>query len=315
VRSQRGQASVEWLGLVLLVSLGLGGLLAAGPEVDGRSFGGFLAHRLACAVKGGCRDGDAQLAAAYGERDAALVRRHAPNIVYEPGERQLPVDYRSCRTRTCADGPDDRDADVHRTNAGRRATVFTRVIRRRGRVYVQYWLYYPDSNTALAGSDGVWERSALLPLIGKLVRGEYRYPGFHHDDWEGYAVRIDPDGDVWARATSHGHWQGCKQSFCRGEWIGAHGWTRVSRGSHAGHLPIDVSWPGATHPRDTRTRRQRRERPRYPGRDMRERTTTAEGLRLIPLERMNPRSYEPIDHDVKPPWRKDAYRDPESDSS
>jgi hypothetical protein len=315
VRSERAQASVEWIGLVLAAALALGGLLAAAPQLDGRSFGGFLAHRFVCAVKGGCADGDAELAAVYGERDAALVRGHAPNIVYEPGERQLPVDYRSCRFVRCAEGPDDRDLDVHRTNAGRRATVFTRVIRRRGRVYVQYWFYFPDSNTTLAGSDKLWERSTLLPLIGKLVRGEYGYPGFHHDDWEGFAVRIDRDGKVWARSSSHRHWQGCKQRACRGEWTGAFGWTRVSRGSHAGHPPIDVSWPGATHPRDTRTRRRRHERRRYPGRDMRERTTTAEGLRLIPLEGVSPRTYKPVDDDVEPPWRKDAYRDPESDSS
>jgi hypothetical protein len=314
---ERGQASAEWVALVGLVALALGGAVALAPQVDGRSFGGFLAHQVVCAAKGGCDDGDAQLAAAYGARDAALVREHAPNLVYEPGERQLPVDYRRCRSRACADGPDDRDADVHRTDAGRRATVFTRVIRRGRRLYIQYWLYYPDSNTAWAGSDRVWERSALLPLVGKLVRGKYGYPGFHDDDWEAYAVRIEPDGKVWARATSHGHWQSCKQTFCRGEWIGSTGWTRVSRGSHAGHLPVDVNWQPPPRPRAMRLRGKngRRFQARYPGRDLRERTTTSEGLRLIPLERTNPRSYKPIDDGIKPPWRKKAYRDPESDSS
>jgi hypothetical protein len=48
---------------------------------------------------------------------------------------------------------------------------------------------------------------------------------------------------------------------------------------------------------------------------MRERTTTAEGLRLIPLELLDPKTYAPMDDDVKPPWRKQAYRDPESDAS
>jgi hypothetical protein len=48
---------------------------------------------------------------------------------------------------------------------------------------------------------------------------------------------------------------------------------------------------------------------------MRERTTTSEGLRLIPLERLDPRTYRPIDDGIKPPWRKEAYRDPESDAS
>ena len=42
---------------------------------------------------------------------------------------------------------------------------------------------------------------------------------------------------VWARASSHGHYQGCKERFCHNRWMRASGWTRVSRGSHAGHLP------------------------------------------------------------------------------
>ena len=239
MHGERGQATIEWAGLVLLVSLGLGALASLAPRVDGRAFGGFLAHRIACAVKGGCDDGRAALARAYGERDAALVREHAPNLVYEPGERQLPVDYRRCRRPGCATAPDDPDADVHRSHAGRRATAFTRVIRRGGRVYLQYWLYYPDSNTAWAGSDEIWERSAVLPLLGRLLNGSADYPGFHRDDWESYQVRVDPDGQVWARASSHGHYQGCKQLACRDRWIGGTGWTRVSRGSHAGHLPVE----------------------------------------------------------------------------
>jgi hypothetical protein len=114
-------------------------LVAIGPRVDGRSFGGFLAHRVVCSVKGVCRDGDAALARAYGMHDAELVRAHAPNLVYEPGERQPPVEYRRCRRAECADAADDRDLDAHRTQAGERATVLTRVIRRHGRVYIHYW--------------------------------------------------------------------------------------------------------------------------------------------------------------------------------
>ena len=70
----RGQASVEWIGLVLLAVLAFGALAGLGPSVDGRSFGGFLSHRLVCALRGGCDDGDAALGRAYGSRRAALVR-------------------------------------------------------------------------------------------------------------------------------------------------------------------------------------------------------------------------------------------------
>jgi hypothetical protein len=315
VHGEQGQATIEWTGLVLLVSLGLGAVVSLGPRVDGRAFGGMLAHRIACAVKGGCRDGRAALVHAYGERDAALVREHAPNLVYEPGEHQLPVDYRRCRRPWCAEARDDPDADVHRSDAGRRATVFTRVIRRRGRVYLQYWLYYPDSNTAWAGSDAIWEHSQLLPLVARLLTGSRDYPGFHKDDWESYHVRIDPDGEVWARASSHGHYQGCKQLECRNRWIGGTGWTRVSRGSHAGHLPVERTRSPALLGRGLPPPRPGRYRPLLPGRDLRERTTTADGLRLIPLETRQVSRYRALDEDVEPPWRKEVYRDPESDSS
>jgi hypothetical protein len=55
--------------------------------------------------------------------------------------------------------------------------------------------------------------------------------------------------------------------------------------------------------------------PLIPGRDLHERTTTGEGLRLIPLETLDKRSYRPLDEDVKPPWRKVVYGNPESDES
>lgn len=135
---QSGQATVEWSALALLVALGLVALLTLAP-VDGRSFGGFLAHRIVCAVKRGCQDGDAALARAYGAGTAELVRAHAPNIVYESGERQLPVDWRRCRRSRCAVASDSRDLDAHRSSSGEQATVFTRVLRRGGRTYLQYW--------------------------------------------------------------------------------------------------------------------------------------------------------------------------------
>jgi hypothetical protein len=304
VGSERGQAAIEWIGLVLLVALALGAIPLSLLDVDGRSLGGLLAHRIVCAVKGGCDDGDAALARAYGERDAELVRRNTPNIVYEHGEPSLPVDYRRCRSRDCSDAPDDHDLDAHRTSAGRRATVFVHVIRRGGRRYVQYWFYYPDSNTTWAGSDKLW-RMSPLPLVSKVVRGSSRYPGFHPDDWEGYQVRIEPDGRVFARATSHGHYQGCKQSDCHNRWVPASGWTRVSRGSHAGHLPLDIE-----------SHKPLRLRPRYPGSDVHERTSTGDGLRLIPLERIDTRRYRPLERNgVTPPWRKRAWRQPEGGTS
>jgi hypothetical protein len=221
------------------------------------------------------------------------------------------VDFRRCRARRCSDAPDDPDLDAHRSDAGERATAFVRRLRRRGRLYLQYWLYYPDSSSAVAASDRIWNHSALRALG--------RYPGHHPDDWEAYAVRVDPDGRIWARASSHGHWQGCKRSRCRNRWTSRTGWTRVSRGSHAGHIPLErlarairphtlTGGPSPTVEYD---------RPLLPGRDLRERTSTADGLRIVPLETLGParRRYRPLDSGIRPPWRKRAYRDPESGES
>ena len=142
-RDDRGQASVEFVSLLLLAALVLGALIVASPRFDGRSFGGFLAFRIVCTIERSCHDGDSSLTSAYAPSDAVLVRELAPNLVYEPGERQLPVDWRDCRRVACAEARDEPDLDVHRTHAGERATAFTRIIRRDGRTYLQYWFYTP----------------------------------------------------------------------------------------------------------------------------------------------------------------------------
>lgn len=292
MRGERGQATVEWVALVAVVALALTGLLAAAGLVDGRSLGGALAHRLVCAVRSGeCDAGDTDLRRAYGARDAALVRRHLQGLVFEPGERQLPIDWRDCRAVACATAADDRELDVHRTSTGLPVTVFTRLLRSGGRRYIQYWFYYPDSNTTWAGSDKLWKRTPVGD-VGRLVTGSDRYPGYHEDDWEGATVRVEPDGRAAVRVTSHGHWQWCKQRRCVGRWGPAVGWTRVSRGSHAGHVPSD-----------------------RPGQGLRERTSTPAGIRLVPLEGIDKRRYERLDPGISPPWEKDAYANPHSSGS
>jgi hypothetical protein len=52
-----------------------------------------------------------------------------------------------------------------------------------------------------------------------------------------------------------------------------------------------------------------------PGHGLRERSTAGEGLRLVPLESIDPRTYRPLDERVHPPWDKDAYLDPEAGRS
>jgi hypothetical protein len=310
---ERGQASIESVALTTVLVLALGAVLSALPPIDGRSLGGMLAHRFACAVEGGCADGQDGLEDAYGTRDAELVRRHLQGLVFEPGERQIPVDWRACRTVECAIAPDDRDLDVHRSDAGLPATVFTRVLRRGGRRYIQYWSYYPDSNTTWAGSDRIWENSPAGD-IARLMTGSDRHPGWHADDWEGAIVRVEADGRAAVRVTSHGGWQWCKQGHCAGRWGPLTGWTRVSRGSHAGHVPADVEPVTPAGGRPSRAQRYRH-RALLPGDGLRERTTSPEGVRLVPLEGMAKDAYRRLDPEISPPWQKDVYANPESSGS
>ncbi len=179
MRSERGQAAIEWTGTVLAVSLALGALAVVGPRIDGRSFGAFIAHEIACAVRGGCDDGDDELASAYGEDTAALVRAHAPGLVYEPGVFTLPIDWRECREHHCSDAPDDRQLDTHRsTRGGHRATAFTHVVRRGGETFIQYWLYYPDSTSTVGGLAGAWNTAReLSPVGGPSIRAGMRTTG------------------------------------------------------------------------------------------------------------------------------------------
>ena len=326
---ERGQAGIEFVALLCVTCIALTALAGLLPAADGRAVGGFLVRHFSCAVSGRCDADEGRLVQAYGERDAARVRALAPHLVYESGELQLPVDWRQCRRVECAYAPDEGELDAHLTD-GRarggplRATAFTRVIRRRGRLYVAYWLYYPDSNSAVAGSDELWERSWLLPKLRMLIDGTSEYPGFHRDDWEGAFVRVDPDGSTWLRASAHGRFQGCKWRSCADAWTRGAGWVRVSRGSHSGHVPFETDRLAPTAPDPRRPRylprpgwengRVRRV-PAIPGRDLDERSTTGEGIRLIPLETHDRRGYRPLDPDITPPWRKPVHTDPESDES
>ena len=309
--SETGQATIEWTAVLLLVALVLGAAVAFVPAVDGRSFGSYLAHAIVCAVRGGCDDGDAALATAYGPADAALLRRFAPNIVYEPGTHTLPVDFRRCRSHHCSDAPDDQSLDTARSSRGVPAAAFTHVVHNAGETFLQYWFYYPDSNTVLGPSSAIWNHSPLV-LAG-------RYPGFHRDDWEGYQVRVEPNGRAIVRATSHDGYQGCKQRQCHNTWTPMTGWTRVSKGSHAGHIPLEpelVRNGRVQFTFDLSLLRPYGYRPLYPGIDLHERTTGAAALELIPIETLAPAIRDRTQWDgMEPPWRKEVYLDPLSNST
>jgi hypothetical protein len=88
----------------------------------------------------------------------------------------------------------------------------------------------------------------------------------------------------------------------------------VSKGSHAGHIPLEPRYV-----RDGRVQltlgpsplRPFAYRPLYPGRDLHERTTAGVGLDLIPIETLPPDVLAGSRFDgVVPPWLKEVYLDP-----
>src|SRR6476620_6056239 len=102
---ERGQATAEYAGIGLLV---LALMLGAATAAHG------------------------QLAQPAG--DAAYLdqaRRVAPLIVPERGDDEVPVDFRTCRSRSCA--------------TARRPVLFVHAVRRGGFLYLGYWEYLPDS--------------------------------------------------------------------------------------------------------------------------------------------------------------------------
>jgi hypothetical protein len=301
VESERGQGTVELVGLLGVVALALVGLLAAGAAVPGGALAREIAGRIVCAVAlaDGCGD-EPLLIATYGDEVGRLVRRHTPTLAFEQGSRALPVDWRRCRMTACGDGPDD--GLVHRSDERLPVTAFVHVVDcrapareaseaagfdcsggRAGAIYIQYWLYYANSTTG------------QIPVLGPLDE--------HHDDWESVQVRIGPDGAAQERASSHHGYNYERSAFNGGSDAGLeivreaaedvgvreeNGWgpetglVEVSGGSHAGNVG---------HDRGTRF---------VPGRR----------VHLVPLEPIAAHSHSTFA--VIPPWLKEVWRDPEA---
>ena len=83
----------------------------------------------------------------------------------------------------------------------------------------------------------------------------------------------------------------------------------MSRGSHAGHIPL------RTTPHLKRWGVSIDYKPLRPGAGLHERSTTAPNLHLVPMETLPHRSYRPLKRGIAPPWTKDVYGDPTADTS
>ncbi len=305
---ERGQSTVEWIGVLAVVALLLAALVAVGARVPGTGLVRAVASRMLCAVAmaDGCGD-EPTLIATYGDEVGRLVRRHMPTIMLERGSKALPIDFRRCRATACGDGTPR--GLVHLTDRGEHVTAFVHVVDcrdepvgaaeegaaasvcsgpRAGYLYLQYWLYYADSAT----------------LRGVPIAED---EGYHHDDWEGVQLRIRPDGSVDERASSH-HGYNHEQSVANAgsdlgsdplreaaEAVGArprNGWgpeTRlllVSGGSHAGNANG------------------------YLGRI--DRIVPGRRVHLVPLEPIAADEGDAYRFAISPPWRKRVWRDPEA---
>ncbi|HEX5954487.1 MAG TPA: hypothetical protein VFY37_01000 [Solirubrobacterales bacterium] len=292
ISSDRGQSTVEWVALALLVAAAIAVMAAVvGVGIPGAALARAIAAKLACAARitDSCTAGATGLAAAYGDELAALVTEHAPELRYEQGMRALPVDYRRCREDGCAEGAET--GEIWRSRSGEPAVAFIHAIdcragsvtaagpqeadcsgARAGNLYLQYWFYYPGSATAEGGG-------VIGPAIRELSSALGR-PTYHPDDWESLQLRIDRHGYAWARASSH-HWYSYELGGERG-WGPSLGSVYVSGGSHAGNVLA---------PRDS------------------DRITPASQLRLIALEPVA--AGERRRFAITPPWRKRVWFDPE----
>jgi hypothetical protein len=305
VGSERGQGTVEWVGLLCVLSLVLAGLVVAGVRVPGGKLAQAIASRLMCAAALAERCGDEPaLVAAYGTETGRLVRRHMPSLLFERGSRAVPVDFRRCRSSQCGDAQER--GYVGRTEGGLPVTAFVHVIdcregasrsgrgeadcsgAREGNLYIQYWMYYVDSAT-LRG----------VPVVGAK--------GYHRDDWESVQIRIRPDGTVQQRASSH---HGYNHSHGPANWGSDMGADAVNGAAEAVGLRPDGGWgretnvllvSGGSHAGNAA------------GIPRIERLTPRNRVHLIPLEPIA--TTDRIRFAVSPPWRKQVWFDPEADGT
>ena len=165
----------------------------------------------------------------------ALVREHAPGLVYEAGRAPAAGGLRALPRRPAA-----------RTRPTTATSTPTAPTPASGPRSSRAWSGGAAGPTSSTGSTTPTRTPPGRARTGSGAQqapcsadrdvscaGPRDYPGFHKDDWEGYQVRIDPDGRAWARASSHGHYQGCKQRLATTAGCGR----RAGPASRAGATP------------------------------------------------------------------------------
>ncbi|HWO16111.1 MAG TPA: hypothetical protein VNM89_05305 [Solirubrobacterales bacterium] len=213
-RAERGSASVEQAGLAALIALLLLAAIAAvaaGGKIDaGRILAGAIGKKIRCAPRlpDACRHHP--LVPAYGWPLARLTRALAPAPLAKLGPSGLPlvpVDFRRCRSESCAVS-----AGPRLTASNRRTTAFTQLADRRdtlGWVEVAYWLYRPtlgwerishratQSEIDAASHVRVLLKDdpSLVPLETLPGRNHYDFPPAERPPWQ---WRVNAHNPGWS---------------------------------------------------------------------------------------------------------------------
>jgi hypothetical protein len=326
----RGQGTVEWIGLITLVAFVLVGLLAAGVRVPGGTLARGIGAKILCAAALADRCGDEPvLIATYGTEVGRLASDHMPSLAFEHGSRALPVDFRRCRSSACGDG--SARGLVDRTDAGLPVTAFVRVIDCRepnpnpgvvvdAGASAQAVVADVAEAGAPTGNADVGSPNCSGPSAGYLYIQYWLYyadsatlrgvpiggaAGYHRDDWESVQVRIGPDGTAYERASSHHGYNYSRSPANAGsdagvgslrtiaEAVGA----RPRNGWGPSHGLLRVS--GGSHAGNAS------------GFLNLDRIVLGDRVRLVPLEPIAVASggYR---FAVSPPWRKHVWVDPEA---
>lgn len=172
---ERGQGTVEYLGLLaaLAVLLGLLALAAASgpPELPWASLIHLPWHHHVDTL---------DERALHDPLLGALIVAAAPTIVVERdawGDDTSIPSSDGCRYLGCA------------ALAKGRCVLYVHVVHEPARMVFEYWTYYPTSQTD------------HLPIVA--------LQGYHRDDWEGLEVALTADGQVQgARGSAHLGWNG-----------------------------------------------------------------------------------------------------------
>ena len=197
---ERGQGTVEYLGLLAVLALLLG-LVAFALSADPPSIP--WSHLLRSSRHARTPDERALRNAGLG----ALIAAAAPSLVLERDDHgddlAIPVSD-ACRYPGCA------------AYGKARCVLYVHVVRSAARVVLEFWTYYPRSQTD------------HLPVRA--------LQGFHLDDWEGLLVAFSPAGRLLgARGSAHLGWNGSAPWWDerRDNWAPYGGVAYRAAGSHA----------------------------------------------------------------------------------